>query len=201
MYSIELHGLFIFGLPIWIIARGLILLKKRKNGVKFNIANEILTNLFVIYLFLLIGITILPIYFGSLPPHLQELSFIERCNVHFIPFIDDFIGGVNYRSTIKHIIGNLLLLLPFILYLCMKYEKIRNLRASTITALLISLLIELTQLVMNILGLADRRVVHVDDLILNTLGGIVAWYIFKLLYKGKTKSTVDEIYQQSIKQT
>ena len=51
---------------------------------------------------------------------------------------------------------------------------------------------------MNILALADMRAVHVEDLILNTVGGIVAWYIFKILYKGKIKSTVDEIYPQLI---
>lgn len=197
MYSFELHGLFIFGLPIWVIVRCLILLKKRKNGIKFNIGNEIFTNLFVVYIFLLIGITILPVYIGGLP-YLQELSFIEKCNVHFIPFIDYFKGGIYFRNIIRNVIGNLLLLLPFILYLCTKCRKIRNLRSSTTTALLISLSIELTQLVMNILGLSDRRAVHVEDLILNTIGGIIAWYIFKLMYKGKIKSTVDWIYPQLI---
>lgn len=197
MYSIELHGLFIFGLPIWIITRVLTLAKKRKNDINFNICNEIFLNLFVIYLFLLIGTTIFPIYIGGLP-HLQGLSFIERCNVHFVPFVDYFKGGIYFRSIIRNILGNLLLLLPFILYLCTKYEKIRNLKSSAKAALLISLSIELTQLVMNILGLADRRVVHVEDLLLNTIGGIAAWYIFKLMYKGKIKSIVDKIYPQLI---
>lgn len=199
MYSFELHGLFIFGLPIWIIIRGLTIARKRKNGIEFNIGDEIFTNLFVVYLFLLIGITILPIYIGGLP-HLQELSFIDRCNIHFVPFIDYFKGGIYFRTIIRNIIGNLLLLVPFILYLCAKYEKIRNLKSSAKTALLISLSIEITQLAMNILALADMRAVHVEDLILNTVGGIVAWYIFKILYKGKIKSTVDEIYPQLIEE-
>lgn len=187
MYSFELHGLFIIGFPIWIITRGIILARKRKKGIKFNIGNEILTNLFVVYLFVLIGITILPVYIGGIPS-LQELGFIERCNVHFIPFVDYFKGNGTYLSGImKNVIGNLVLLVPFILYLCAKYEKIRNLRSSTITALLISLSIELTQLVMNIVGLSDRRAVDVEDLILNTIGGIIAWYIFKLIYKDKGK--------------
>ncbi|MGX4600168.1 VanZ family protein [Faecalimicrobium sp. JNUCC 81] len=199
MYSFELHGLFIFGLPIWVILRGLTLAKKRKNCIKVNIGNEIFTNLFVIYLFLLIGITILPIYIGGLP-HLQELSFIERCNIHFIPFLDYFNGGIYFRTIIRNVVGNLLLLLPFILYLCAKYEKIRSLKSSATTALLISLSIELTQLAMNILGLVDMRAVHVEDLILNTIGGVVAWYIFKFMYKGKIKSTLDEIYPKLIEE-
>ena len=67
-------------------------------------------------------------------------------------------------------------------------------------ALLISLSIELTQLVMNILGVSDMRAVHVEDLILNTIGGIIAWYIFKFMYKGKIKSAVDGIYPQLIEE-
>lgn len=45
MYSFELRGLLILGLPIWIIARIIILVTRRKKGVKFNIGDEILTNI------------------------------------------------------------------------------------------------------------------------------------------------------------
>lgn len=169
------------------------------KGIKFNIGDEIFTNLFVIYLFLLIGITLLPVYIGGLP-HLQELSFIERCNIHFVPFIDYFNGSIYFRAIIRNVIGNLLLLMPFTLYLCAKYEKVRNLKSSAKLALLISLSIELIQLIMNILGLSDMRAVHVEDLILNTIGGIIALYIFKLMYKGKIKSAVDKVYPQLIEE-
>ena len=33
--------------------------------------------------------------------------------------------------------------------------------------------------------------VHIEDLILNTLGGIMAWYIFKYTYKGKFKEILN----------
>ncbi|MFI3209535.1 MAG: hypothetical protein R3Y64_00550 [Peptostreptococcaceae bacterium] len=48
---------------------------------------------------------------------------------------------------------------------------------------------------MNILELAYMRVVDVEDLILNTFGGILAWYIFKFIYKDKVKNIIDSIYQ------
>lgn len=197
MYSFELRGLLIFGLPIWVIIRGLNIVKKIKKGIKFNIRNEIFTNLFVIYIFLLVGITIFPINIGGIP-HMQELSLIKMCNINFLPFVGYFKGGFYFRSIIRNIIGNLLLLSPFILYLCVKYEKIRNLKSCVVVAFFISLSIELIQLVMNILNLSDMRVVDVEDLILNTIGGVISWYIFKIMYKGKIKSTVDEIYPQLI---
>ena len=98
MYSFELRGLLILGLPIWIIARIIILLTRRKKGVKFNIGDEILTNIFIIYLFFLIGITILPIYIGGMLEYIQELSLIERCNIR-----------------------------QLILYVCIRNEKLRSL--------------------------------------------------------------------------
>lgn len=200
MYSFELRGLFIFGLPIWIIARIIILMNRKKKGIKFNIGDEILTNLFVIYLFLLIGITILPITIGEMSPYLQELSFIERCNINIVPFIDYFKGANYLGSIIRNIVGNLILLMPFILYICAKSEKSRNLKSITKITFLISLSIELTQLVMNIFGLTYIRVVHVEDLILNTLGGIIAWGIFKLMYRGKIKGMIDNTHTQLIEE-
>lgn len=189
MYSFGLNGLFNFGLPIWIVIRVFTIIKKRK----INIVDEILTNLFVIYLFVLIGITILPIYVDGMP-YLEELSFIERCRINLVPFIHYFKNGIFSISIIRNIVGNLLLLLPFILYLCVKYEKMRNLKSSAIIALVISLSIELTQLVTNVLCISYGRAVDVEDLILNTIGGIIGWYIFKLIYKGKIKNIVDKIY-------
>lgn len=200
MYSFELRGLFIFGLPIWIIARIIILMNRKKKGIKFNIGDEILTNLFVIYLFLLIGITILPITIGEMSPYLQELSFIERCNINIVPFIDYFKGANYLGSIIRNIVGNLILLMPFILYICAKSEKSRNLKSITKITFLISLSIELTQLVMNIFGFTYIRVVHVEDLILNTLGGIIAWGIFKLIYRGKIKIMIDNTHSQLIEE-
>lgn len=36
MHSFELRGLFILGLPIWIVIRVFTIAKKRKKGIKFR---------------------------------------------------------------------------------------------------------------------------------------------------------------------
>lgn len=198
MYSFELHGLLILGLPIWIIARIIILVNRRKKSIKFNVGDEILTNLFVIYLFLLIGITILPIVIGGALEHVQELSLIERCGISIVPFVGYFNNIISFRVIIRNLVGNLVLLIPFILYICIRNEKSRSLKSSMKIAFLISLLIEMIQLFMNIFGLTYIRAVDIDDLILNTLGGVIAWCIFKLMYKGKIKDIIDSIYPQLI---
>ena len=91
--------------------------------------------------------------------------------------------------------------MPFILYLCVKNENMRNLKSSIKIALLISLSIESIQLFTNILGISNIRVIHIEDVILNTFGGIIAWLLFKFMYKGKIKSTIDSIYLESTEES
>lgn len=190
---LDARFVFIVGFPIWILVRSIKVLKDRRENIRLNIYNEILTNLFVLYLLVLIGITIFPIYIGGPMGYIKELSFIDRCNINIIPFTDYFRGGLYLRTVVRILLGNFLLLVPFILYLCAKNEKIRNLKYCTLTALIISITIELTQLVTNILLLSTLRTVNIEDLILNTLGGALAYYIFKIIYIGKFKVGIDSI--------
>ena len=183
----EMNILLIIGLPLWIIIRGVILLFRRKKGDKLNLYKEIITNLFVIYLFILIGVTIFPLRIGSTIPYLSNMSILERYNINLIPFVDYYKNNISVKGVIRNVGGNLILLSPFIFYLCIKFEKLRSIKLCMLTSFLISLSIELIQLFMNILSLSYGRSVHTEDLILNTLGGIIAWYI----YKGKFKDILN----------
>lgn len=194
----ELSGLLTIGIPVWIVARIITLIRTDSKGIKINIMKEISLNLFVVYLFILIGITIFPISIGGTMFHMQDLSFIQKYNIHFMPFVDYFKGGIRLATIIKNIGGNVVLLVPFILYLCTINEKMRNLKLCIIMSMFISLSIELTQLFTNIIGISYMRAVHVEDIILNTFGGILAWIIFKFTYKGNIKSIIDNIYLQSV---
>ena len=187
----EMNILLIIGLPLWIIIRGVILLFRRKKGDKLNLYKERITNLFVIYLFILIGVTIFPLRIGSTIPYLSNMSILERYNINLIPFVDYYKNNISVKGVIRNVGGNLILLSPFIFYLCIKFEKLRSIKLCMLTSFLISLSIELIQLFMNILSLSYGRSVHTEDLILNTLGGIIAWYIFKYTYKGKFKDILN----------
>ncbi|MFI3209536.1 MAG: VanZ family protein [Peptostreptococcaceae bacterium] len=110
-------------------------MENRKKGEKFNLKDEILTNLFILYLFLLVGIMMFSISIGT-NTYLQELSFIRKCNMNLVPFIDYFSDYMIFSVAVRNIIGNTLLLMPFILYLCIKYEKFRSFKVSTMTAFL-----------------------------------------------------------------
>lgn len=187
----EMNILLIIGFPLWIIIRSGIILFRRKKGIKLNLYKEIITNLFVMYIFILVGVTIFPLRIGSSISYLSNMSILERYNINLVPFVDYFKNNIGVKGVIRNVGGNLILLSPFIFYLCIKFEKLRSIKLCMLTSFLISLSIELIQLFMNILSLSYGRSVHTEDLILNTLGGIIAWYIFKYTYKGKFKDILN----------
>ena len=184
--------------PFWLAYRCLVLFKRKKYKIKINLFSEILVNLFVLYLFILLGIRILPIHIGSCLPWIEQLSFAEQCNLNLLPFVDFFKYNIHEISSIKILLGNFLLLIPLILYLCATEAFIRNLKSCTIISFLISLSIELTQLITNILNISDYRIVDVNDLILNTLGGALGFYIFEMIYKGKLKEYIDSLSEDFV---
>ncbi|WP_195251920.1 VanZ family protein [Romboutsia sp. 1001713B170207_170306_H8] len=100
------------------------------------------------------------------------------------------------RITISHIHTgvNILILSPFIIYLCIKYENRRSLKKSISTSFLISFTIELSKLVINILYISNLKIFYPEDLILNILGGSIGWFAFNILYKGKIKNIIDRVY-------
>lgn len=190
--SLEIQFVFMIGLPIWIISRLIVLIKRKNNEIKINIFEEILNNLFIIYFFILIGITIFPIYIGDIPDHIASLSLYERINLELIPFVNYMKESMFISVLVRNLGGNLLLLIPFIGYLCVKNKKIRSIKRCTLAAFYISFTIEITQMLLNILNLSFiTRAVSTEDLILNTLGGIFGFYIFKFLYRGKVKDYID----------
>lgn len=184
--------------PFWLIYRCLILFKIKKDRTKINLFSEILVNLFVLYLFFILGIRILPIYIGDRLSWPEQLSFAEQCNLNLLPFVDFFNYNIYKISSIKILLGNFLLLIPLILYLCTTEVCIRNLKSCTIISFLVSILIELTQLITNILNISDYRIVDVNDLILNTLGGALGFYIFDEIYKGKLKEYIDSLSEDFV---
>ena len=63
-------------------------------------------------------------------------------------------NNISVKGVIRNVGGNLILLSPFIFYLCIKFEKLRSIKLCMLTSFLISLSIELIQLFMNILSLS-----------------------------------------------
>ncbi len=82
---------------------------------------------------------------------------------------------------------NIFLLSPLVLLLVFLFEKWRSLRAVVRYSFLLSLFIECTQLLLDLL-IDAGRVFEVDDLWTNTLGGVLAYTTYKLWLSLHNKS-------------
>ncbi len=137
---------------------------------------------FILYTGILLALTLFPIPLGY--DHAQSmLGTEEEMNIVYIPFesiIDSLINDA-WHNNLRNIGGNLVLLTPLGWFLPLLF-KVRTAKKVAIISLFVSLSIELVQFLMMIL-LNSSRIASVDDLILNTIGGIIGYYVYKLFLR------------------
>jgi glycopeptide antibiotics resistance protein len=80
-----------------------------------------------------------------------------------------------FRIASTQVIGNLVMLLPLGIYIPLLFPKLSGFFRIFIICLLVSVSIELMQLITNV------RSTDIDDVILNTSGAVVGYIIYKLI--------------------
>ena len=85
------------------------------------------------------------------------------------------------KSWLLQTIGNLILLFPLPILLYLKPHKTYRLRFLLVSGILVSLGIEVVQLGIDLLTGYPSHVCDVDDLILNSIGVILATLLCKML--------------------
>lgn len=130
-----------------------------KNKQKFIFYKELFSLLFILYVMCLFEVVTL-----------QDASFGTS---NFIPFKEIFRYTFGSRLFVKNIIGNILLFLPYG-YFISYYLNSKKVKEVLILTIIVSITIELVQL--NI-----GRVFDIDDVILNTLGGTVGYYLYSTI--------------------
>ncbi len=186
--SIQAAFLF-FPLIALLITLPYILLQYHKYG-SIPFMRTTLIYSFVLYLMVLYFLVILPL------PSIEEVAHLTTPTVQMIPFhfVVDFIHETNfsvldlatYGPTFQHpafytVIFNLFLFVPLGIYL--RYYFKCTWKKTFCICLGTSLFLELTQLT-GLYGIYPRpyRLFDVDDLLINTLGGMIGYFITPLLY-------------------
>ncbi|MBS4203543.1 VanZ family protein [Lederbergia citrea] len=133
---------------------------------------------FILYLFALMII----LFLGSRGFQLSDLSMLEyiRYSSNFVPFktINTYFnaifdGSMNMDIPIKNLGGNFILFLPMGIYLPFFIKKINNVSIFSISMITVLFVIEVLQLV------TRRGSFDIDDLILNMLGALIGYGIWK----------------------
>ena len=132
---------------------------------------------FLAYLLLLGYMLFFSAYFG------REDHAEYRYNLSLFQEIGRYIGlGIRTGSWTLfyvNVVGNVCAFVPLGVFLPKLFEKCRNIVLVTILSLKVSLAVEVIQLVTRV-GSFD-----VDDLLLNTLGGLIGFFIYKIFSIGK----------------
>ncbi len=170
----------VVGIALWVVIRGLMLLKNRKYK-RFPVYREIFINILAVYLVSLIGITLFPISINwdGVTPKFHPM-------VNLIPLVDiinyfpqtHFSLAFKIKFLAKNLVGNLFLLVPIGILMPILWTRMRNFWKTVIIGASISLIIELLQYVLAYLGFGWGRATDIDDLILNTLGVMIGYVIF-----------------------
>ncbi|MGL5149788.1 MAG: VanZ family protein [Clostridium sp.] len=156
-----------------------IIVNRKDLTYKFFMKNLIILS-FAIYITMVIALTIFPLRFGN--------PIVIKSYTNFIPLISliDFNVEVSYQ--LKNILGNALLLFPLGIYIPIFKtinSKVCSLKQILLTGILATLIIECTQLLTSYFKITGvPRIFDINDIILNTLGVILGYIIYKkILYK------------------
>ena len=98
---------------------------------------------------------------------------------NFIPFKEILRYSIGSSLFYKNVLGNMVMFVPFGFFVSY-FLKLEKLYGITLITLLTSVTIEITQLLIG-------RVFDVDDLLLNLIGGIVGFLIYKLIHNMRIK--------------
>lgn len=123
---------------------------------KFEIYKEIIDLVFIAYIILLFSLV-------------TATDFSSYGN-NFIPFREMFRYSVTSKLFYRNVIGNMVLFIPFG-YFVNYYCKTKKISYSLILSIIISVTIEIIQLMLG-------RCFDIDDIILNVFGGLVGYLIY-----------------------
>ncbi|MGL5068649.1 MAG: VanZ family protein [Sarcina sp.] len=139
------------------------ILIKKSGG--FNKSREFVKIMFLIYFF---GVLVYTINFGYLGSGFG--------NVNYIPFVETLkmFNGEGTSMALHQVVGNLIMLAPLAMFLATLYKKCNNILKIAGITFMCSLIIEVNQFF-------TGRIADVDDLIINTLGGVLGYLVYKLL--------------------
>ncbi|MDO5568869.1 MAG: VanZ family protein [bacterium] len=143
-----------------------------KNHKKISLYKELLSLIFIIYILCLFNIVTF-----------QDVNFGKS---NYIPFKEMFRYELFTEKFFKNVMGNVILFIPYGFFTAY-FLKCKRLWYPFFLTLLVSTMIEAVQLYIG-------RVFDIDDIILNILGGLVGYFLYRLLDKIKHK--LPKIFRQ-----
>lgn len=165
---------YIVTFPIFLILQ-LLLWKKKINKIKV-----VFISLFFYYIIALLAVTLFPIPIQWL----QEMSRYWWQNNNFIPLSSIF-EILNHQSLglflkAKQILWNIILFIPLWFFVPLIWIKKQKIHDVILIGLWSSIFIEFLQFFISFLLWFHYKSTDIDDIILNTLGFIIGFFLYKI---------------------
>jgi glycopeptide antibiotics resistance protein len=169
---LDYEFLFIISIPIFILFLIILIWKK------LSIKKIIISSLFYFYIITLIAVAIFPIPIGWL----KEIWTYGGTN-NFIPFASIsnilFNDSLSFTIKMKQIIGNIILFIPMWFLIPLIFKSQNSFKKVLLIWILASFSIELLQYIISLFLGFSYKVSDVDDILLNGLGVIISFILFK----------------------
>lgn len=168
---------FISTLPFLVPYHILLTSQSKKMGYKLSKGHMAIVCIFIYYLTGVLSITGIP----SLMDIVQNrFSIITSTGLNFPPDEINWMPFFWLTEGVRPYIENMLLFVPFGFMLPLIWKKYEVLWKTALSGFAFSLIIELSQLF-------NSRITDLDDLLMNTLGALIGWGVFRLLKKHLAK--------------
>lgn len=141
---------------------------------KIRLIRAIINFFFGVYLTALAIVAFMPIFVFSPSNSVYHHGFGRQ-------YIFNFSLSDLFKDSTFQIIGNVIMLAPLVYFIAILNKKYSTFKWALLLAFLASLSIETIQAIMNFFYLGDR-IFDINDLILNTTGGIVGMILFKITH-------------------
>lgn len=140
------------------------------NKKKIVFYKEILSLLFIIYLMCFF--------------YILTFEDVDWSTANLIPFKEMFRFSLGSRMFFKNVFGNIILFLPYGFFLSY-FVKLKKVKIITSLSLFVSFIVEIIQYRIG-------RVFDVDDIILNVIGGIIGYYLYRIIDYLVNKTKIKE---------
>ncbi|MFT8320681.1 MAG: VanZ family protein [Bacillus sp. (in: firmicutes)] len=124
----------------------------------------------------LFGLSIMYIFYLTMFPHPSLGIGVGIGGINLVPFemLHGLLTEQSLRTFMINVGGNIFLFVPFGFLLPWRFSQVHTVIHAAIIGALFSTTIEITQLMIT------NRFTDIDDIILNTLGTIIGYVLFKI---------------------
>lgn len=145
---------------------------------KISLSRHILIFLFFVYIVNLVSITLFP-----LPIQKEEIEYMVKCHFlknNFVPFksIIELIKDPR-TASFRQVFGNIVLFIPMGFLVPLLFNKMSTLRKVVLVGFISSFTVEFLQFLISFIIGATYKITDIDDIILNTIGTIIGFILFR----------------------